>query len=324
MELKQRMRHTTVVLHRFLSPTYPEAVQDLLKLIQQLRKNNFGEDHLAMMFLPDFIEHYGQEDYETSVKALEVVTQFVSCEFAVRPFLQKYFDAMMMQMEAWSLHENAKVRRLASEGSRPALPWGLAVPILKKDPGRIMPILENLINDPSESVRRSVANNLNDISKNQPDVVLKFITRWMGLSKETDAIIKHGSRSLLKKGHEEILAHYNLESRHLELSEFEILTPEVKIGDSLEFTFAVRNTDIVRQTVRLEYALYYKRLNGQVSKKVFKISERDYEPGHVAVVKRRQSFRIITTRVYYLGDHRLSVILNGQESELQSFELKDA
>jgi 3-methyladenine DNA glycosylase AlkC len=321
MELKERMRHTTLVLHPFLSPTFEGAVEDLYKLIVQLRKDHYGEDHLAMMFLPDYIQHYGLDDYETSVKALKSITQFVSCEFAVRPFLIRYFDEMMTEMEKWSLHENHKVRRLASEGSRPALPWGLAVPQLKRDPSRILPILENLINDPSEWVRRSVANNLNDISKNQPEFVLAFAARWKGFSKETDAIIKHGCRSLLKQGHADILAHYNLESKNLELSGFEILTPEVKIGEHVEFGFKVRNADIVEQIVRLEYAVYYKRLNGQVSKKVFKISERNYGPAHEIAVRRKQSFKIITTRVYYPGAHQLSIIINGQESELKDFEL---
>ncbi|MGY0037975.1 DNA alkylation repair protein [Pedobacter sp. NJ-S-72] len=134
-----------------------------------------------------------------------MITQFISCEFAVRPFLAKYGGQMMIRMEKWSLHESHKVRRLASEGSRSRLPWAMAVPGLKKDPSPILPILENLKNDPSEWVRKSVANNLNDISKDHPEIVIAIANRWKGLSKETDAIIKHGCRSLLKQGHAKIL-----------------------------------------------------------------------------------------------------------------------
>ena len=321
MELKQRMRHTTTVLHGFLPPVFPDAVGVLYDLISQLRKNAFGEDQLAMMFLPDYIQVYGLDDFETSIEAIEHITQFITCEFAVRPFLLKYFDKMMLKMHEWSMHENAKVRRLATEGSRPALPWGLAVPVLKKDPSKILPILENLKNDPSESVRRSVANNLNDISKNQPEVVLGIATRWKGHSKNTDAIIKHGARTLLKRSHADILSHYNIESKNIELSEFRIITPKVTVGQYLEFTFVVRNSDAFSQIVRMEYAVYFKRLNGQYSKKVFKISEREYTPGQSIVIKRNQSFKMITTRVYHPGTHRLAVIVNGRESELQDFEL---
>ena len=221
----------------------------------------------------------------------------------------------MRQMEKWSLHESHKVRRLASEGSRSRLPWAMAVQGLKKDPSPTLPILENLKNDPSEWVRKSVANNLNDISKDHPEIVITIANRWRGLTKETDAIIKHGCRSLLKQGNAKILAHYGLESTHIELNNFEILTPEVTIGDSLEFTITVNNTAQRVQKIRLEYTVYYKRLNGSSSKKVFKISERDYQVTESAVINRKQSFKIITTRKFYPGNHQLSIILNGQEKE---------
>ncbi|MBB5623282.1 3-methyladenine DNA glycosylase AlkC [Pedobacter cryoconitis] len=322
MELKQRMHHTTLVIHQFLPSGYPEAIQHLSSLIHQLKKQQTGEQLLAYIFLPDYIETYGLEDYETSIQAIESVTQFISCEFAVRPFLAKYGQQMMQQMEKWSLHENHHVRRLASEGSRSRLPWAMAVPGLKKDPFMILPILENLKNDPSEYVRRSVANSLNDISKDHPEIVIAIAGRWKGLSKETDAIIKHGCRGLLKQGHTKILAHYGLESTAIELLDFEILTAAVAIGESLEFTISVKNIATVQQKIRLEYAVYYKRLNGQVSKKVFKISEREFQPAEIAVINRKQSFKIITTRKFYPGAHQLAIILNGRESELKDFELK--
>jgi 3-methyladenine DNA glycosylase AlkC len=240
MELKQRMRHTSVVLHEFLSPDYTEAAKIILQIVEKLKQLGIGQDGLAYMFLPDYIENYGLDNYETSVDALEIITQFVSCEFAVRPFLLRYGDKMIGQMIKWSLHENHKVRRFASEGSRPRLPWAMAIPALKKDPTSILPILENLKKDPSEWVRRSVANNLNDIAKDHPDIVLSLAKKWKAISKETDAIIKHGCRTLLKQGHPEILNHYGLSSKNISLGDFKIETPEVKIGDSIEFSFTVR------------------------------------------------------------------------------------
>lgn len=322
-ELKERMRHTATILHEFLPVSYPETLKLIKKIINRLRETGIGEDGLAYMFLPDYIEVYGIADYATSVKALEFVTQFVSCEFAVRPFLLKYSEKMIGQMLSWSGHKNYKVRRLASEGSRPRLPWAMSVPALKRDPTLILPILENLKNDPSEWVRRSVANSLNDIAKDHPGTVLKIAKQWAGISKETDAIIKHGSRTLLKQGHTEILKHYGLDSKNIQVYDFKVLTPEIKIGESLEFSFAISNNNSNAQTVRLEYAVFYRKQNGQPSKKVFKISEKLFQPHAKAIIQRKQKFILITTRKFYIGAHRLSVIINGEEKAIGNFELTD-
>ncbi|MBW8682788.1 DNA alkylation repair protein [Chitinophaga rhizophila] len=319
-ELKERMKHTTAVLHTFLPADYEKAVTLIDQIIQALKKAGYGEA-LEFIFLPDYLATYGLEHYTASVKALESVTQFITCEFAVRPFLIRYGDKMMQQMLKWSVHKHAKVRRLASEGSRPRLPWAMAVPFLKKDPTPVLPILENLKQDPSESVRRSVANNLNDIAKDHPAIVIGIATKWKGLSKETDAIIKHGCRTLLKQGSKEILAHYGLKSTHVAFRDYKILTPKVNTGDSLEFSFTIRNTDTQAQTIRLEYAVYYLKQNGTLSKKVFKISEKTYAAGEQVTVIRKQSFRLITTRVFYPGKHQLSVIINGAEQPAKYFEL---
>jgi len=316
------MRHTTIVLHAFMPSDFKKAVGILGKLIQQLKKSGTESDGLAYIFLPDYIELYGIDDLETSVRALEEITQFVSCEFAVRPFIIRYGNEMMNQMKTWSLHKNYKVRRLASEGSRPRLPWAMAIPELKKDPSPILPILENLKNDPSDWVRRSVANNINDIAKDHPDIMIDLARRWKGAGKETDAIIKHGSRGLLKKGHTQILKHYNLRSENIRVSAFKIETPGIKIGEQLAFSLTVSNLDRKKQTVRLEYGLYYKKSNGELTRKVFKISERDYEPGVKVNIQRKQSFRKITTRVFYPGKHRLSIIVNGEEKLIRDFLLK--
>jgi 3-methyladenine DNA glycosylase AlkC len=321
MELKERMRHTVKTLHTFMPGNFKKDVIVIKNLIGLLRKKGIGEDGLAYMFLPDYIEVYGIDDYETSVDALVFTTQFVSCEFAVRPFLIKYHEPMMAQMLAWSKHQNHKVRRLASEGSRPRLPWAMAVPALKKDVSQILPILENLKADPSEWVRRSVANNLNDIAKDFPEIVLAIAARWTGISKETDAIIKHGSRTLLKQGHTEILAHYGLHTKGIDLTSFKVLTPKISIGDSVEFTFTVANTNNIEQKIRLEYAIFYPMKNGKFSKKVYKISERIFAPKDVCTINRKQKFIPITTRNFYPGLHKVTLIVNGEEKAEGEFEL---
>ncbi|WP_145856505.1 DNA alkylation repair protein [Pedobacter suwonensis] len=320
-ELKERMKHTTRVLHDFLPEDYPQTITLIKKIIGQLRIQGIGEDSLAYMFLPDYIETYGIDDLASSVEALEFVTQFVSCEFAVRPFILKYENEMILRMQEWSLHESLKVRRLASEGSRPRLPWAMGIPFLKKDPTSILPILENLKTDPSEYVRRSVANNLNDIAKDHPHVVLNMAKKWSGLGAETDAIIKHGSRTLLKQGHANILKHYGLDDAGILLKDFKILTPQIGIGESLEFSFSIFNSNPAEQKVRLEYAIYYKKQNGQNTKKVYKISERIYPAGATINIIRKQKFVLITTRKFHLGDHQISIIINGAEKNILHFEL---
>ncbi len=321
-ELKARMRHTSVVLHQFMPPDYKQTVDIILKLIRSWKKRGMSYGGLEHMFIPDYIEVYGIDHFDLSMKSFESVTQFVSCEFAVRPFFIRYGNQMVNQMITWSKHKSERVRRLSSEGSRPRLPWAMAIPALKKDPSPILPILENLKNDPSQDVRRSVANNINDIAKDHPDIVMKLARDWKGISKETDAIIKHGSRTLLKKGHAEILSHYGLKSKNILVSDFKIQTPVVKTGDSVSFSFRITNDDKKEQTVRLEYGLYYNKSNNQLARKVFKISEKKYKAGAVIDVSRKQSFRKITTRIFYPGKHSLSIIVNGEEKLIKNFMLK--
>ena len=320
-EWKDRMKHITSVLHEFLPKDFPKAVKLIRKLITALEKNNFGEDSLAFVIFPDYIGTYGLEDFTTSAEAFEFITRFVSCEFAVRPFVLQYGQRMIDEMIKWSKHPNYKVRRLASEGSRPRLPWAMAIPALKKDPAPILPLLENLKADPHEWVRRSVANNLNDIAKDHPEIVLRLATKWKGISKETDSIIKHGSRTLLKKGNSKILKHYGLDSKGITVAAVKILTPSVKIGDHLEFSFQISNDTTSEKTVRLEYGIYYQKANGQQTRKVFKISERIFRPGEVTKVHRKQSFKLITTRKFYVGEHKVSVILNGEEKVIKGFKI---
>jgi 3-methyladenine DNA glycosylase AlkC len=321
MEFKQRMKHTTAVFHKFLPDDFSKATKLIEKIITQLRKEEGHEDQLVYVFFADYIETYGLNDFKIAVAAIEFITQFVSCEFAVRPFLLKFGKQMMDQMIKWSLHKNHKVRRLASEGSRSRLPWGMALPEFKKDPQPLLPLLENLKKDPSEWVRKSVANNLNDIAKDNPEVVLAIAAKWKGISKETDAIIKHGCRTLLKQGHAKILKYYGLNTTGIIVNGFKITTPKIKTGDAVEFYFTVMNNASKNKIIRLEYAVYYNKANGQLSKKVFKISERVFKQGETVIIKRKQSFKPITTRKFYKGKHKLSLIVNGEEKEAKVFEL---
>ncbi len=321
-ELKQRMRHIASTLKFQMSDSYDDNVTLLLKTIKELKRNGIKEDSLEYMFIPDFIEQFGLDHFKTTMTALESITQFTSCEFAVRPFILKYPTKMMTQMLEWSSHEHAMVRRLSTEGCRPRLPWAMGLPTLKNSPSEIIPILEILKNDSSESVRRSVANNLNDISKDNPSIVISLSNKWYGQSAEINWLVKHGCRTLLKQGNSEVLNLFGFGSvKEITIENFKILTPIVKIGDSLTFQFQLKNNSKNDAKIRLEYGLYYQKLNESLSKKVFKISEKTYLKNSITPILRSQSFKIITTRKFYIGLHQLSIIINGTESEKVDFEL---
>jgi len=196
------------------------------------------------------------------------------------------------------------------------------LPALKLNPAPLLPILENLRQDPSETVRRSVANNLNDISKDNPDFVVERLRAWQGLGPETDALLKHACRTLLKQAEPRVMAMFGYRLEGFLTRDFEVSTPAVEFGDSLEFSFVLENTGTSSLKLRLEYAVHHLKKNGDHTKKVFKISERELAAGEVLRIERRHPIRPITTRVYYPGIHRVAVIANGVESPATDFELR--
>lgn len=325
MALKERLHHTTLVLEKHIALPFDKAAPLLLKLVENLEENGVKEEVIEFMFLPDYIETFGGDHFELSIHALERITQFTSCEFAVRPFILEHPDRMILIMEKWSQHENYKVRRLASEGFRPRLPWAMALPALKKNPDPILSILEKMMDDEHAWVRRSVANNLNDISKDNPEKMLRLCKAHFGKNKNVDWVIKHGCRSLLKAGNTHTLSLFGYASvKNVTLSNFTIATKEVQIGNHLEFSFRIENSSRKDLKIRIEYGLWYLKKNGSHSRKVFKISEKNIEGKARINVERRQSFKIITTRTFYPGQHHLSLIINGIELQKLPFSLLPA
>lgn len=322
-ELKQRMRHITHCLKTHLTNDLKINVEILVDLIPILKQKDFRPDNLEFIFLPDFVEIYGIDNYDISIWAFEEITKFVSCEFAVRPFIINHPGKMMQQMMVWSKHEHHMVRRLATEGCRPRLPWAMALPDLKKDPSPILPILEKLKDDDSETVRRSVANNMNDISKDNPEIVMKLAKRWKGKSAEVDWVVKHACRTLLKQGIPEVMRLFGFgKVNTIKLEKFKIITPKISIGEDLKFSFILTNSDDQDCKIRLEYGIYYQKANGSLSRKVFKISEREYSSESSTEIVRKQPFKIITTRKLHTGLHQVSLIVNGVEMDKRDFQLK--
>lgn len=306
-ELKQRVRHISQALHRALPYPYPKQV----KLLRSVAAKFGG---LEAFVFPDFVEAFGLEHFDASVQAMEEFTVYSTSEFAVRPFIIRYENPMMKQMAVWAKSKNEHHRRLASEGCRPRLPWAMALPAFKKNPAPVLPILEMLKNDPSEYVRRSVANNLNDIAKDHPQLALETGKKWMGKTAETDKLVKHALRTLLKKGNREALTLFGHgDHAHASVSDLAFAKKKIRIGDDLEFSFAVSHKNKKSSKLRLEYAVYFLKSNGTHSKKVFKISENNFEAGKKFTYTRKHRFRNFTTRVHYPGEHIISIIVNGEE-----------
>lgn len=312
-ELKARMRHASQCLQQTLPADYQEAVEVMKQVAPKF--NDFD----AMLF-PDFVEVFGTNDWNTSIMALELFTQYSSAEFAIRPFIEKYFDKTMAKILEWSTHTNHHVRRLASEGCRPRLPWASPLRMLQKDPKTILPILENLKADETDYVRRSVANNLNDIAKDHPEIVIKTAKRWFGEGKSTNWIVKHACRTLLKQGNTEVLEIFGFQNASkVKIDGLQLANDQLKIGEELKFSFAIHPDQDAK--LRVEYGIDYVKANGKTSRKIFQISEAEYLAQESRNFERKQSFKNMTTRKHYPGKHTLAIIVNGLEKATIDFEL---
>lgn len=317
-ELKARMRHITLSLGALLPADYPAALDIMRKAAPQLA----GFSYETIIF-PDFVEVFGLGNWELSVAALEQFTQQSSGEFAVRPFILQDTGRMMEQMRAWAQHPNHHVRRLASEGCRPRLPWAMALPAFKADPAPILPILETLKQDESEYVRRSVANNLNDIAKDNPQVVLAVVQDWQTYDTAAmRALIRHALRTLVKKGDAAALALLGYAGQTAFTVDALAVEPvRVTLGDAVTFSFQVWSQGSAPQNLLIDYVLHFRKANGQLAPKVFKLSKRILNPGETVKISRSHSFKPISTRRYYPGTHAVSIQINGTQFGHCAFEL---
>ena len=316
LELKARSRQITLNLGKYLPSNYKDAISVIDKVIVKY-------EGFALLSFTDFIEVYGQdeENLDISIDALGRYTEYMSSEFAVRPFIIKYEEKMMKQMYAWSKDENEHRRRLSSEGCRPALPWGQALPKYKKEPAPILPILEGLKEDQSLFVRKSVANNLNDISKTHPDLVIKIAKDWYGKNEKTDWIVKHACRTLLKRGNVDALAIFGYSNTtSVAVKGFSLNEKSIKIGDNITFSFTISIKEATK--VRLEYGIDYVKSSGKKNRKIFQLSEISFKANEKKTYTRKHSFEDVSTRKHYPGTHSITLIINGVEQGTLDFELK--
>lgn len=312
-ELKDRMRTISTQLYLAIDLPYKDCVEVILELAPKCDKG------LENMVFPDLIEVYGLEDWSTSVQALKTLTHLSSSEFAIRPFILRYPEKTMTELLHWSANDNEHIRRLASEGCRPRLPWAMALPPLKIDPAAIWPILENLKQDDSLYVRKSVANNLNDISKDNPELVLARASEWQGVNEHSNWIIKHGLRTLLKQGNTSALRLFGFQDPDkIKVHGLALNNSKPKIGDSLRFDFELQVPETSK--LRLEYAITYAKKSGS-SRKIFQLGEKVHKKGS-AKVSRKQSLANMSTRKHYAGQHILEIVVNGEIKASKEFLLR--
>ena len=314
LELKARMRHIALNLNYYLTFSYEKQ----LEILKHVSKD-FSS--FEAMFFQDFVELFGLNDFKNSMKALEIFTIDSSSEFAIRAFILKYEEETMSQMKVWAKDENEHLRRLACEGCRPRLPWAIALTKFKKNPKQVLEIIEILKYDKSKYVQKSVANNLNDISKDNPNIVIDFVKNNLGFSKELNWICKHASRTLLKKADKQILSLFGYKRDNSLILENFIFDEIVKLEENLNFSFTLKSKKEQIGNIRIEYAIFYQKANGTLSKKVFMFSQNSINQKE-KTFKKYHSFKTLTTRKYYKGLHKLAIIINGYEKIIKEFELR--
>jgi 3-methyladenine DNA glycosylase AlkC len=309
LALKQRIRKIAHSLGDTLPEDYLNALEILKAAVPLLEDQGFEK-----MVFPDFVELYGLDDWETSIPALEFFTQHMSAEFAIRPFIDRYPEKTMSQMLTWTEHTHPGVRRLASEGCRPRLPWGMRLHDLIRDPNPIMPILDKLKDDPREEIHRSVANNINDISKDHPDLVVDLLSSWKEESNpQRSQLIKHALRTLLKSGHPGALELLGFSSQpQISVSAIRLEPAEITLGEEVLFSFEITSTGEEEQLLMIDYQVNFMKANGTQAPKVFKLSQKTLGPGESLRIQRKHTIKPITTRKYYAGIQTFQPQINGK------------
>jgi 3-methyladenine DNA glycosylase AlkC len=315
-ELNARMRHASMTLRTHLPTDFRRAVKVLKDLAPRMPKG-----YTALLY-PDFVGQYGHDDPGFSLDALKYFTSFGSSEFAVREFFRRDVKGTLKVMRTWAEDENEHVRRLASEGSRPRLPWSFRLDAVLKDPKLTTPILERLKADDSLYVRKSVANHLNDFSKDHPMYMVDVLRSWDLKHPHTAWIAKHASRTLIKAGDPAALALFAFDSKvKVRVDELVLSPKRLKLGDTLELNFTVVSEAARAQQLVIDYAIHYRKANGAASRKVFKLKEVELGAKASLSITKRQRIVDFSTRKHYPGEHVVEVLVNGITKARASFHL---
>ncbi len=320
LELMQRAERIKDALTQTLPADYAAAADSLRKALPADGKP--GLSGWALLPVNQFVSEHGLDHFDLSLALLKALTPHFTAEFGIRRFIHTHQDRALTEISGWVTDANHHVRRLASEGTRPRLPWAMRLPALVKQPAPILPILVALLDDPEDYVRRSVANSLNDIAKDHPALVADFVERHIdGASSERRQLLRHASRTLLKKGDAKALANFGFAAARGIETRLTVTTPVVIFGDKLGFSITVSNEDAKPQRLMIDYAIHHVKANGTLAPKVFKWKTLDLPARGRQSIDKDHAIRAITTRVYYPGTHRIDILVNGTVSASVDFEL---
>ncbi len=314
LELKARTKLIAENLRQFLPSDYVQALHILLAILDAERGfEKIDNAGLRLQAIPTFVERYGLDHPTESLAAMPIITRVSSCEFAIRPFILRYPAETFACLKLWAHAEDEHTRRLVSEGSRPRLPWAPQLTQFIADPTPTLELLEMLKDDESLYVRRSVANHLNDISKDHPEIALERLASW-----QLDAgagrrwLIKHALRGLLKQGDRRALAILGYGLAQVELRGLKLESTTLQFGEALRFSFELRSGSDRAQKLMVDYVLHFVKANGKTAPKVFKLKTLNLPAGESARIEKAQPIRPISSRRYYPGQQRLEIQVNGQ------------
>ena len=322
LELKARAMHIADVLETALPSDFAHAA-DVIELALASREADpdaptapLPDDGLAGWSLwpvSEFVVRRGLPHPERALRALHAITRRFTAEFAIRPFLIAHPEYTLQTLASWVHDPSAHVRRLVSEGTRPRLPWGVQLKAFIADPSPTLPLLRALQDDPSEYVRRSVANHLNDIAKDHPALVAEWLeTHLPEASAARRALLKHASRTLIKRGDPRVLHAWGIGASYAGTATLRITPRRVAVGDVVTLTLdLLADAAASVQPLVVDYVVHHVRADGRTSPKVFKGWSLTLAPGEQRTLVKRHTFRVVTTRRYYPGRHVIAVQANG-------------
>lgn len=326
LELKERIFYIAKSIKKYIPFDYLKTLKILLSSLPKDQKENF-----IFAAYSDYVSEYGcsQVFLNKSLNALGDFTKYLSAEFAIRSFLNKFPEPSLKNLEQWSLSTNVHQRRLASEGLRPKLPWAMAINIDYKRP---ILILDNLFYDHSRYVTRSVANHLNDISKIDANLVISTLQNWKKSNKQNDKemeyIISHSLRTLIKKGNKNALTFlgYNFNT-NVNVKNLKIENPKIKLGEFIEFSFEIESDSksnskaLSFENLIIDYKIIYATPYKRLSEKIFKLKKVQLKKGKVFKISKKQTFKKMTTKKLYSGVHQLQIQVNGNIKASTTFIL---
>ena len=323
--LKNRANNIADALIEYLPDDFTISGNIIKLTLKNIEPNQTNWNNFFLMPYAIYIERKGsKEEYlNLSFDLLKAITIRFTSEFSIRTFLVNFPEATFMILKQWVNDENPHVRRLASEGSRPRLPWAKDIKAFKKNPAPCIELLKLLRNDDSKYVQKSVANHMNDITKDNPQLAFNTLEKWKKENNpNTNWIVRHALRNELKKGTPKALQieGYSL-SPQLHISNFVLSSQKIKIGGFLSLTFTITNNGKNKENLMIDYICDYVKSNGKTSPKTFKITKRKLCKNESITINKTQSFKPISTRKLYEGEHKIKLFINGKLFNEKSFEL---